>query len=148
MFSCSHEAVYANHSKEKVAWGGKTWWGATHWLHGIADPLTNLPLSSLRSAPKLESLKERSGEGGGVEITRRTRLRERMHVRTIVGARDAFSGKMRARPLLTQKLYKILSLYRMMGQISHLEPLIHLVWTGVNWYRLNVWCACNQSAIP
>lgn len=82
---------------------------ALHWLHEIADPLTNLPFLAYNLHQNIESLKERSGEGGGVEITRRTRLRERMHVRTIVGARDAFSGKMRANrsSLITQKLYKI-----------------------------------------
>lgn len=67
---------------------------ALHWLHEIADPLTNLPFLTYNLHQN--TITERSSEGGGVEITRRTRLKERMHVRTIVGARDEFSGKMRA----------------------------------------------------
>lgn len=113
----------------------------THW--------PTSPFLSYNLLQNIESLKERSGDGGGVEITRRTRLRERMHVRTIVGARDAFCGKMRARlaplsSLLTQKLYKIEGggggEWSVIRRKSHLEPLIHLVWTGANWvaYRLNV----------
>lgn len=70
---------------------------ALHWLHEIADPLTNLPFLTNNLHQSTESLKEAvRAPGGGVEITRRTRLKERMHVRTIEGARDEFSGKMRS----------------------------------------------------